>query len=250
MELVEVKDIKDIVNDKSEARFMSFMQKKAQKILKASYIITENIKDTEPLRSDVRLLAQNFLKDTNLLAAGISGSSGETARSMFATLKSLEGLMEGGIIASFWAPDIGNIVRSELFQIASLLERRVLKPAAAQEYINKEFFSVELPIEPQREVKTRRPDFASGAFAQPSKPTQASSLTGRSDVILGVLDRLGTATIKEIISEARFSEETGEKTVQRELLSLLSLGKIERHGERRWSRYALPGRFQESPSVH
>ena len=58
----------------------------------------------------------------------------------------------------------------------------------------------------------------------------------RSERIKTVLEAKGEATIKDI---ADVITDCSEKTIQRDLNALIKAGEVERHGERRWSRYTV-----------
>ncbi len=64
-----------------------------------------------------------------------------------------------------------------------------------------------------------------------------SQLTDRSERIKTVLSAKPDATIKDI---AEVITDVSEKTIQRELNSLIEKGQVIRQGERRWSKYSLP----------
>ncbi len=63
-----------------------------------------------------------------------------------------------------------------------------------------------------------------------------SQLTDRSDRIKTVLEAKPQATIKDI---AEIITDVSEKTIQRELNSLIEKGQVIREGERRWSKYSV-----------
>lgn len=63
-----------------------------------------------------------------------------------------------------------------------------------------------------------------------------SQLTDRSERIKTVLEAKPEATIKDI---AEIITDVSEKTIQRELNSLIEKGQVIRQGERRWSKYSL-----------
>ena len=62
-----------------------------------------------------------------------------------------------------------------------------------------------------------------------------SQMTDRAERIKTVLDAKPQATIKDI---AEVITDVSEKTIQRELNSLIEKGQVVREGERRWSRYS------------
>lgn len=63
-----------------------------------------------------------------------------------------------------------------------------------------------------------------------------SQMTDRSERIKTVLEAKPQATIKDI---AEIITDVSEKTIQRELNSLIEKGQVIREGERRWSRYRI-----------
>jgi len=63
-----------------------------------------------------------------------------------------------------------------------------------------------------------------------------SQLTDRAERIKTVLEAKPQATIKDI---AEVITDVSEKTIQRELNSLIEKGQVIREGERRWSRYSI-----------
>lgn len=81
----------------------------------------------------------------------------------------------------------------------------------------------------QRRVSVPAGDISSDAYLV------YSQLTDRADRIKTVLEAKPQATIKDI---AEVITDVSEKTIQRELNSLIEKGQVIREGERRWSRYS------------
>lgn len=73
-----------------------------------------------------------------------------------------------------------------------------------------------------------------GQFKGQSVPTPARG--SRREAILSVLSTKGPSYIKDISLSVR---EVSEKTIQRELATLVAEGQVTRTGERRWTTYAL-----------
>jgi hypothetical protein len=85
----------------------------------------------------------------------------------------------------------------------------------------------------------KREEKAAMSFKGSAKDFIASlggSIEDRESKIMDVVKAKGKVSIKDI-SEAM--PETGEKTIQRALISLVTRGVLKKEGERRWSRYAL-----------
>ena len=67
-------------------------------------------------------------------------------------------------------------------------------------------------------------------------PTSEGAVLPRRDRVVAVLRDKGQATIKDIMEVV---SDVSEKTVQRELISLIKDNLVVREGERRWSKYKL-----------
>lgn len=82
----------------------------------------------------------------------------------------------------------------------------------------------------QRRVNIPAGDISSDAYLV------YSQLTDRAERIKTVLEAKPQATVKDI---AEVITDVSEKTIQRELNSLIEKGQVVREGERRWSRYSV-----------
>lgn len=86
------------------------------------------------------------------------------------------------------------------------------------------------PVQRQKRVSIPAGDISTDAYLV------YSQLTDRADRIKTVLEAKPQATIKDI---AEVITDVSEKTIQRELNSLIEKGQVMREGERRWSRYSV-----------
>jgi hypothetical protein len=70
------------------------------------------------------------------------------------------------------------------------------------------------------------------------KPTEQKQKdkSNRQDIILSLLRKGGDLGIKDFTT---LIKDCSEKTIQRELVSLVSKGQVTKEGEKRWSRYSL-----------
>lgn len=84
----------------------------------------------------------------------------------------------------------------------------------------------------QRRVNIPAGDISSDAYLV------YSQLTDRAERIKTVLEAKPQATVKDI---AEVITDVSEKTIQRELNSLIEKGQVVREGERRWSKYSVSG---------
>ncbi len=88
---------------------------------------------------------------------------------------------------------------------------------------------------PSRERKPARVRIEGGT-PQAQAHEHASATVSRRERVLNVLRDKGEATIKDIIEVVT---DCSEKTIQRELISLIKDNMVLREGERRWSKYKL-----------
>ncbi len=209
--------IKDIaIKDKTLA-FRYFVSK-AEKLTTATYILTESLKDAEPLKWRLRDRSLSLLSD--LMARQFSAVINRT---VFEILSLIDLALAGRLVseANF------NILRREY---SALREGLV-----AGDYQTEDLdFSAPLPEktirspQPAPSLLASRPFLASTENA-PTRPDRVKLIT---EVIRGK----GSAPIKDI---AQALPALSSKTVQRELNRLVEKGIVKREGERRWSRYQL-----------
>lgn len=100
--------------------------------------------------------------------------------------------------------------------------------------------SVRRPSEPKAPPRERRERIGRSAIPPGDISSEAhlvySQLVDRATRIKTVLEAMPQATIKDI---AGVITDVSEKTIQRELNSLIEKGQVVRQGERRWSRYSI-----------
>lgn len=143
----------------------------------------------------------------------------------------------GGVITEMNA----NVVSRELGVLKAALETwGDLKDPALGFSVAPEFFlgSVPFPVPPpqavaipQNQPSERRP------FPGAAEPAPLAAKERR-EAILSYLKEHPAATLKEIREGTNLGSNVSEKTVQRELVSLVQEAAITRAGERRWSRYS------------
>ncbi len=113
------------------------------------------------------------------------------------------------------APDV-----RDLFSVARSLGESMPHNSSAKPVVK--------PIENKGHVS----DIQSQAVTE----SASSTYTSRQESILKIIKSKGPVYIKDISTLIR---EVSEKTIQRELQSLVNLGVIQKEGERRWTRYSM-----------
>jgi DNA-binding transcriptional ArsR family regulator len=141
------------------------------------------------------------------------------------------------------APDLAQLVTEQVDGVQRYLSNHYLQHTGLS---IKDLHSVAVTTEPslggpakkptvpkrrgQQRVQVPAGDISSDAYMV------YSQLTDRAERIKTVLEAKPQATIKDV---AEIITDVSEKTIQRELNSLIEKGQVIREGERRWSRYSV-----------
>ncbi|MFT7644998.1 MAG: DNA-binding transcriptional ArsR family regulator [Candidatus Paceibacteria bacterium] len=119
-----------------------------------------------------------------------------------------------------------HFLQNEGISVAELTETIVPKSQLA---------SSAKPRPVEREKRQKRVNIPSGDISTDAYLVY-SQLTDRGERIKTVLEAKPQATVKDI---AEIVTDVSEKTIQRELNSLIEKGQVIREGERRWSKYSV-----------
>lgn len=199
-----VKDnIKDIQKDSFLSDRKSFIILKIERIAIASYLVTDFLFNDEPLKWKIRSTAAEIV--TTRLSQLIDPLS------RLSTLFSIAAEARLGSAKNF------STLAGECETLKSTLidEEGKVVSIGALERLNKE-------------------DRATTPLYKGHK----KELGSRADAILSILKERGESSIGAVAAQL---PTVSEKTVQRELTALVERGVVEKRGERRWSRYRIPG---------
>ena len=205
---------------------------RAQKLTVAVYKITQYIPDQEPIRWQLRDLANQALLDLASVSAG-SYLLYQSASKASGLISGLCHLCEVARSAGGFSEMNFSILRDEYFSLKNELEGglKIELPS----FKKSEIFQAEqqnLPIISQGHLKDKiNPD-----KGQISQSNLSAKFQARREAIIKFLRRRGSSEVAEIVKAL---PGIGEKTIQRNLKELIGAGKVRRFGERRWSRYSL-----------
>lgn len=240
--------------------FVFYVFRKVSKISYAIYIITDLIKDNEPLKWTLRKTAteavslRNFLDEKNVF------------NDLEKTLLELESFLDLASFAKVVSEMNSEVLRQEIKRLTLEIRNRAKEGVYSSALANG-FFDVPKP-EPVTAASILsnmqaedfykghkrhdvRDDFYKPEFAQNKNQTlntvesksesqNINRVSGgqRRDQILGVIKAKGgmAVSIKDITDRIT---DCSEKTVQRELVSMVLDGTLKKTGERRWSTYSL-----------
>ena len=212
-----------------EADYYKYIFKKTEKICLAVFYILRTDSDIEHKDSVVSDLedASRTLLDTALVSLDTPKTSLDTVmRELRFALVALESYLRIAHVSRYLSAQHLEVFLREIVSLQRGLrtysDRGSVNPFDAGD------------VEPVRERKVVRT--TTGVFTRPV-PTQAVLGTrSRKDRIVDVLKDKGSATIKDITDVVT---DCSEKTVQRELITLIKDDIVHREGERRWSKYSI-----------
>ena len=206
-----------------------YIYKKAERLAKAIHLIAPAFKDSMSLRNRVDSIAIGLVD-----AAILSHSAARTALSReLLTLSSVLSIARtGGMLSSMNAELIGREAQALLQEVAHYEEPRLFLDetptlsALARKALP--LGTVQRPVSSARSI--------SGDDKRQTQGNPEGHLKDRRETILSVIKDKKKVSIKDISTIIR---NISEKTIQRELASLVELGTVVKEGERRWSIYSL-----------
>jgi len=212
-----------------------FIYKKAERLAKVIHLITPAFTESASLGGRIDAIV------TGLVDAAIL-PSGETRTALSRELLALSSVLSiartGGLLSAMNADLITHEAHMLLQEVAAYEEPRLsLEESPTLSGIAKKI-SQASPSHPTPALSKRAISVHSARGGKGHiKDTESNSgIKDRRDAILSVIKDKGRASIKDISTHIRT---VSEKTIQRELLALITLGIVSKQGERRWSTYSL-----------
>jgi hypothetical protein len=248
-----------------------FLIKKTEKLCTALYLVTDHLRDSEPLKPKVRKSALNVLE--NISALGVGVDSVENSLRAASQMRLLEALIvilgRSGLISSVNA----ELVRSQCEMMSSIisdifsepvqnnntdsgemrLERRSEKNLGDQffkdssaDILLSTYFGSQDAGRVTKDAANFQPPASGGSVVQTSPALQTASgdyagsgqQGGRREAIISIIKSAGRVNIKDVAARI---PGCSEKTVQRDLNALIAERMVERIGKKRWSLYTLTG---------
>ncbi len=228
-------------------RWQTFIlvHKKTEKLASAIYIVTNLLSDHEPMKWNLRKksseLASYFILYKDTPESGLYDFTQGARTRVLDIVSMLEILSAGGLIS----PMNFAVLKQEFSNLITMLN--VTHDSARSDMSNtlpRHFFSVS--------DKEKNSDFTSNFTLLSNKDIYRTDSnivkdktdrrpniigkTSRQNTIINLLKRKKELTIKDI---SQVIKDCSEKTIQRELISLISMGVVRKTGERRWSKYSL-----------
>jgi hypothetical protein len=224
-----------------------FVHKKAEKLATAIYLVTNFLSDSEPMKWNLRkkiselassIIAYKDISDSNLydFIQGIRTK-------ILELVSMLEISSTAGLVSSMNC----SVLKQEFSNLITVINLTIRneKSTTVDGVISRNFFDVS--------EHDKSADFYSlpRSISSPNsgdksvkdvkdisdvKPHVLIERSNRQNIILNLLKRKKELTIKDIALVIR---DCSEKTIQRELSALISLGVIKKDGDRRWTKYSI-----------
>jgi DNA-binding transcriptional ArsR family regulator len=248
-----------------------------ENVATALYLVTNHLKDTEPLKNRVREISHDILEQMVHLS-DISYVHVESHTSHLLSL--LKIASSAGLIAEQNASILSQALQRTLKDMQDYMRSLTNMSISLSDLLYIEPATEVSESESETEIKNPSPENTSGparvsaplseqgrprpalapnlasqhisaspkmsfngvasmkrAFDTMNRGNQASGeLSERQQSIIKELRNKGQLTVKDLAEKIRGCS---EKTIQRELLSLVGSGVLKKEGERRWSRYSI-----------
>lgn len=213
-----------------------YIYKKTERLAKAIHLLTPAFENSLPLKNKIESIAVSLVD-----AAILSPSSARVAlsRELLALSSILSIARNSGLVSVMNAEMISREAHLLLSEIAQYEEPRLFMdevltlPELFKSSSSARSSEGQVQRTKDQDVRGQRPQANTQSKGQ-IKDT--SNKTSRRDSIMDVLKSKGPSYIKDISTVVL---NVSEKTIQRELNSLISEGVVAKRGDRRWTTYTL-----------
>lgn len=221
------------------------IQKKTEKISQAIYLVSRHLKDSEPLKWELRKEGISLLACARGVVeeGGLNDISPDMSiEALSSCAKDLTALLSLALISGLISRNNASLIISELDMLLSIFRQGQQEQITKAGFVLSDEFFRQLdridkgqnsskPLgDSARDVKDGLENINSKVFTVKDKKDS------RQDKIIEILKGQSNLTIKDFV---RVIKDCSEKTIQRELISLVEKGIVKRDGERRWSTYSL-----------
>lgn len=232
---ISITDInfRKLVQDES---YYKYIFKKTEKIVSVVFYILNNVDSDKKTETHISNIASkaHLVHEHALRTLEVKRATGREVLEQFAqSLIALDSSFRVAAAVNLIAPDVLRTVVSEIELVLRSL-RSYLQVHEPFESDTRTFMGEPAPARSaSRSPRTDRRSSEGGAVEVPRTATSAAD---RRERIKTIIEAKGEASIKDI---SEIITDVSEKTVQRELQSMIEDNIIKRQGERRWSRYSI-----------
>lgn len=222
----------------------------AQKIATALYLVTGLMDTHDPLKNRLRSKALDMMSFTSSYSNLNDKKTKVSAEDTLDVMKEVVSLIEIGSSAGVISTMNGDILIREIKSLITAFDTYV-KMSDTHESPLGALFSQGLTITlpPAVSYKGQQTHVYKGqkrtsnvarsinVLEKKPRPRNETDSSERKERIVSLVKEKGNAMIKDI---SKHIPNCSEKTVQRDLIDLVSQGRLQKHGERRWTTYFIP----------
>ena len=230
---------------KGEEQGGGVLYSKTNKLITALYMVTDVIDRDEPLRNKLRTLGTEIISD---MCSIEQNKTANTASVILGKVEVIVSFLDLASTMNIVSPMNSDILKKEFFK----LKQSIIASFEKVEILNKKVDLSEFFTDTPKVRLFSEKIISKGTLLKAIK--QVSGIHNfeeqkkqRRDDILNIIKILGgNATIKDIKDKIHTLPGQGgslhshsEKTLQRELVSMVSSGVLKKEGSKRWSRYFI-----------
>lgn len=256
-------DKKHLVNYFDSKPLFVYVYKKTERLIMATYMVTDILSDTDPLKTIVRESSLRLLSATHLLKDNTSIE--KAVNELHEGVLNVVSLLDVAYVTGRITEMNVSVLKREFEALLDYLKNSVKKDSLLGQgsSISPSFFEVEKPTDSNETVSSvtqfsdpsslssfdsyKDRDSKESLSSDDKTPTKKphgrpSSYAGnvakneRRAAIFNLLREKKQISVRDL---ANVVNDCSEKTLQRELLQLVEEGILNKEGERRWSRYSL-----------
>lgn len=225
--------------------YLVFVFKKTEKISAAMYMVSELLKDSEPLKWELREKALILLTTSLSINSVEPVDKSSLVQTLFSTALETLTLLNLALLSRLISNMNAEVLTREIESVVMLLKDRLAEDTSRAGYVLSDMFfktddtlTQRLPISSnssQVQSQAQIPQKDQNSKIRENKP-KIIDKNSRQSIIIDVLKKDSRLTVKDF---TKVIKDCSEKTIQRELLVLVEKGLVQKDGERRWSRYSL-----------
>ena len=221
-------------NPFGENRSADRAYRRAERLAGALYLITNNVSSEEPIRTHIRSLATTLLGLILDIKDEMRSPASQKMRTTMSTIRELISSVRILTISGSLSLQNADIVVEALDELGMFLYSSQKSLLSESVRITREDLS---DVNDKYTVKDMLKDKSRTYSTSAVIPTKRAHIEHiRGDSILEILKSGGTLGIRDIVANL---PEYSEKMIQRELSFLVLNARVNKTGDKRWSRYSI-----------
>jgi hypothetical protein len=212
--------------------------RRAERITAALHLVTNHVPESEPVRLALRAGGLTLLSAILDLRSGFRAVASEKGQAVLAQVRELVSMVRLLAVSGYVSTQNAHAIAEALDELGNLIVVAQRSTLAEQTTISRE--DLMPPVShPTFSENAARPDIRRKTVQKDMKDRTTKDRetdAARPERIMDILKAGGVLGIKDIASNL---PQYSEKMIQRELAELVQLRRVEKTGEKRWSRYKV-----------